>query len=624
MGTTPMSFVYDEVGNRTSRTDYNGHTTNYAYDNLNRLTGISYPSATARNATYVYDDVSRLTSAINQNGTVAFSYDNRGRLESETDVWGHVMGHSYDPAGNRLGLTLDSNPHSTYDYDDANRLTSLTDEENGIFNFEYDGINRLTSVVRPNAVSSTFEYDGMSRLTRLTHQYGLLFDDLLTYNAANQIHQIKPLGAAKRIYGYDNLNRLTSVSFGGSESYTYDEVGNRTSSHLSTSYTTGAFNRLTGTTSATASYSYNNNGSMTSKTVNSATTNYTWDRENRLTQAARGTQKSIFKYDALGRRVSSGPSSALLTKFTYDGLDVIMDDGPAVDQLTHYQNGPGIDNKLKSATDGTASYFLQDHLGSTMKLTDSNGSVTESNGYDSFGKPTNSSFSSRYQFTGREYDSFSGLQYSRARFYDPQIGRFISEDPIGFAGGDVNLYGYVWNSPQNYRDPSGLWPYKLPVNPGPNGSNLPEGWTKLPEHVDPNNPGTERWVSPNGDKGLEFHPDNGRQPDHWHELTPKPGRPGRWAKGDPHLDPGDEVDLCDAYDPGRVPNSEFPAYEPGIPVSPSPAFHDPLGLPAWSYPPVQIPNPAGGRPIYVSPAAAATAGYYIVIAGGILVWVAVS
>lgn len=70
----------------------------------------------------------------------------------------------------------------------------------------------------------------------------------------------------------------------------------------------------------------------------------------------------------------------------------------------------------------------------------SDGSVTDTNSYDSFGRPTNSNFSTRYQFTGREFDSFSALQYSRARWYDPQIGRFISEDPIGFGGGDVNLY----------------------------------------------------------------------------------------------------------------------------------------------------------------------------------------
>jgi RHS repeat-associated protein len=85
------------------------------------------------------------------------------------------------------------------------------------------------------------------------------------------------------------------------------------------------------------------------------------------------------------------------------------------------------------------------------------------NSYDSFGNPTNPTFPSRYQFTGREFDSYSGLQFSRARFYDPNLGRFISEDPIGFGGGDVNLYGYVWTNPLNYYDPMGLdgWPANL-------------------------------------------------------------------------------------------------------------------------------------------------------------------
>ena len=71
----------------------------------------------------------------------------------------------------------------------------------------------------------------------------------------------------------------------------------------------------------------------------------------------------------------------------------------------------------------------------------------------------------RYLFTGRERDSFTGLQFSRARFYDPNLGRFISEDPIGFGGGDVNLYGYVWNNPVNFYDPSGLFPFSFPCWP---------------------------------------------------------------------------------------------------------------------------------------------------------------
>ena len=115
---------------------------------------------------------------------------------------------------------------------------------------------------------------------------------------------------------------------------------------------------------------------------------------------------------------------------------------------------------------GRSYYFMQDHFDSTVGLTDSGGDVTDSNSYDSFGNATNG-LSTRYQFTGREFDSFRGLQYSRARFYDPQIGRFISEDPIGFCGGDVNLYGYARNNPLMFKDPMGLWPpgyYPLPKN----------------------------------------------------------------------------------------------------------------------------------------------------------------
>lgn len=132
-----------------------------------------------------------------------------------------------------------------------------------------------------------------------------------------------------------------------------------------------------------------------------------------------------------------------------------MDDD-IVSGITKYQNGPGIDNKLRQTNGSATSYLLADHLGSTNGLTNSSGALTASNTYDSFGNPTNSTFPSRYQFTGRELDSTTGLQYSRARFYDPKIGRFISEDPIGFAGGDANLYGYVWNNPYKFTDPFGL------------------------------------------------------------------------------------------------------------------------------------------------------------------------
>ncbi len=104
---------------------------------------------------------------------------------------------------------------------------------------------------------------------------------------------------------------------------------------------------------------------------------------------------------------------------------------------------------------GAARYFIADHLGSTNGLATPGGGLSASIVYDGYGN-TVTSIPTRYRYTGREYDSFTGLYYYRARWYDAQIGRFISEDPIGFAGGDVNMYGYVKNNPLNKKDPLGL------------------------------------------------------------------------------------------------------------------------------------------------------------------------
>ncbi|MEJ7623687.1 MAG: RHS repeat-associated core domain-containing protein [Pyrinomonadaceae bacterium] len=225
---------------------------------------------------------------------------------------------------------------------------------------------------------------------------------------------------------------------------------------MSASYSYQPFNKLTNT--ATASYAYNANGNIISKVDASGTTQYVWDYENRLKQVIKPDATSVsYKYDALGRRAERSLSTGAWTRFTHDGPDVIKDTNSDTTTVS-YLNGLGIDNKLKQIAAGQTTYFLKDHLGSTRAFTDSTGAVTASTGYDSFGNATNSSFSSRYQFTGREFDSFSGLQYSRARFYDPTLGRFISEDPIDFGGGDINLYGYVRNMPLWFRDPRGLQP----------------------------------------------------------------------------------------------------------------------------------------------------------------------
>jgi len=455
-GTATMSFVYDAAGNRSQRTDYNSSMTNYTYDALDRLTTISYPDTTS--ATYGYDVLSRLTTATNPTGTVTIGYDNRSRVNSVTDVFGQVVSYSYDGNSNRTQLSLNGSPNVTYHYDVIDRLTQLTDDASLNTTFAYDATNKLTSRTLPNGVVSTYQYDDINRLTRLTHTKGAntLADFQYQFNAVNNITQMTD-GAGTHNYTYDSLDRLTGATHPVSqinESYTYDDVGNRTASHQGASYSYQAFNRLVSANGT--SFGYDSNGSQISKGGASGSWTYTLDYDNRLKQVALSGGVTVTNsYDALGRRIQRTSSVNGTTKFVYDGTDVIRDLDSSGSTIADYLNGPGVDNKLRQTADGSAAYFVTDHLGTTRALTDANGAVTSGISYDSYGNVGSGSTWTRYTYTGREADTETRLMYYRARWYDPQNGRFISEDPIGLAGGS-NLYSYVDNSVISSTDPSGL------------------------------------------------------------------------------------------------------------------------------------------------------------------------
>ena len=451
-----MSFAYDAVSNRIQRTDYNNLTSSYAYDALKRLTTITYPDTST--ATYSYDALSQLKTATNLNGTVSFVYDSLGRATSTTDVWGQVLNYTYDANDRRTKLSFGATTNATYTYDVLNRLTKITDSGNLAVTYAYDAASRLTSRALPNGVTTTYSYDDLDRLTKLkdAKQNTVIADNNYQYNSAGNITQnIDQSGTHS--YGYDVLDRLTAATYTGTpnESYAYDGVGNRTTSHRSATYGYQPFNRLTAT--STASYLYDNNGNMTTKTEGTGTTQFAWDFENRLTQVVTPASGSAsYKYDALGRRIQRAPSSGVSSNFSYDGQDVVKDtnsDGSTVE----YLNGPGIDNKIrqKGSSTSTTYYFSQDHLGSTAALTGTTGKLVERTTYDAYGDSSGST-KTRYGFTGRERDSLTGMLYYRARWYDAQLGRFISEDPIGFEGGGANLYAYVENSPVVDIDPEGL------------------------------------------------------------------------------------------------------------------------------------------------------------------------
>ena len=187
---------------------------------------------------------------------------------------------------------------------------------------------------------------------------------------------------------------------------------------------------------------------------------FTWDFENRLTQAiVSGTNggTTTFKYDPFGRRIQkSGPLGT--TNYLYDGNNSVEEVDSAGNVLARYTQGSHIDEPFAELRSGTISYYEDDGGDSVTSLTSSAGAVANSYAYDSFGKLTASTgmLVNPFSYTTREFDQETSIYYYRARYYDPSVGRFISEDPIGFGGG-THFYRYASNNPVLFDDPLGLW-----------------------------------------------------------------------------------------------------------------------------------------------------------------------
>ena len=159
----------------------------------------------------------------------------------------------------------------------------------------------------------------------------------------------------------------------------------------------------------------------------------------------------------MGRRIAKSVNN-VVTWYVYDGNAILAAYDLSGTVTARYAHGLNIDEPLAVQRGSVTSYYHADGLDSIVALTNAAGSVVQTYSYDSFGNITPSGgINQPYTYTAREYDSETGLYFYRARYYDPKAGRFITKDPISFAGGDVNLYGYVRNNPINRLDPLGLY-----------------------------------------------------------------------------------------------------------------------------------------------------------------------
>ncbi|UBF30172.1 hypothetical protein K9N68_39205 (plasmid) [Kovacikia minuta CCNUW1] len=493
------TYGYDAVGNQTSMVDLNNQKRTFAYDGLNRQTHEYWwdktnQSLKIRDIASTYNVGSQLIGVNDLNASnqtlsgYQYTYDANSRLKTVSNAGTSgatvVLTYSYDANGNIKSVGDTSGGTTTYGYSVLNQVTQITQSGTGVqnkrVNLSYNAVGQMASINRysdllgSNLVAGTsFAYDNLNHLQQLQHKANgsNVASYTYGYDAAGRI---KTIGSQflnsnyndDTTYNYDSTSQLTGANHSTiTESYKYDANGNRQDpnpTQIGQEYQTGVNNQLS--FDGTYTYNYDDEGNLIQRVGNGTTRTFTWDYRNRLagvTDSASGT--TTYTYDALNQRIAKS-ANGTTTRFVYDRGNVYLEfSGNSSAPSTRYLHGPMVDQVLAQESNGQTTWTLADHLGSVRDLVNSSGLVVNHFTYDSFGNVLSSTgtVDTRYKFTGREYDSETGLHYYRARYHDAGIGRFIGQDPIGFEAGDTNLYRYVQSNPVNYKDPSGQFKVEI-------------------------------------------------------------------------------------------------------------------------------------------------------------------
>lgn len=515
ISSTNLTF-YDPLGRIAAVTNANNQATRFFYDAIGRLTNVV--DAAGQSVLFGYDNNGNRTLTTDPNGhTWTKVFDELNQLAEQYDPLGNKTLLEYDPVGNLARKVTPNNISIVYLYDAANQLTNITYPSGSPVRFTYDAVGNRTKMTDGTG-STTWKYDLLNRPTNVVDRFGVsVFND---FDANGNRIGLKYAAGKTVTYQFDKLNRMVGLTnwLGGVVSYWYDRRGNLTSSLNSDGswvvYSYDAANRLTGQTNFTANSfeplalyaltldGIGNHREMTSQQplfpiLTSQTNQYSYDSDNRLLSVDSQTVTSdtngnittigsdVFKYDTEDRlnRISIGNTNTIYV-CNYDGLgnrltatirgkprqfgldrlgtlsQVLIEKTNNI-AVAYYVYGLGLAQRIRS--DGAVANYQYDIRGNTIALTDANGNVTDSYAYDSFGNLANSEgYSAQpFRYLGRYgiIDDSTGLLYARARYFSPQLGRFLTKDPITGKDSDgqsLNRYVYVLNCPLRLFDASGL------------------------------------------------------------------------------------------------------------------------------------------------------------------------
>jgi RHS repeat-associated protein len=514
-------FAYDSDGNVVGRTPPGRLAHNFAFNQRDELSAYTPPDVggLGGETRYTSDADRRLARVDRPDGqTVGFGYDAAGRLDL-LDLASGDRTYAYDAAGRpatlgapevSLAFAYDGSLLTgatwggpvagsvTRAYDDNLRVTALGVNGDAVaLQYDRDNLRTLvgelaltrsaqTGLVTGTgllSVTDTTTYDGFAAAAGYMASYGgtSVFSQAYTRDALGRLTSMsETISGATRVYSYtyDLAGHLAEVRVDGTPaaSYTYDANGNRASF-------TGPGGTLAANCDAqdrlllygATIYTHTANGEISNKTdtATGASTAYRYDTLGNLTGATLPDSRQVeYLLDGRGRRVGKRIGNTLVQGFLYqDGLRPIAELDVAGNVVSRfvYAGSDGAPDYL--VRNGVTYRVITDHIGSVRLVLDAaTGEVTQRTDYDEFGIVKNETVAPGFQpvpfgFAGGLYDRDTGLVHFGAREYDPETGRWTRKDPIGFGGGDLNLYAYAGDDPVNYIDPSGLVAGKSPFPP---------------------------------------------------------------------------------------------------------------------------------------------------------------
>lgn len=439
-------YIYNNYGQKAAHVKPDGTKISYEYDlygRLSRFFGTNFDYQYLYNKNHLPTEIKDLKT----NTSTYRTYDALGSITEEILGNGLHSSYVYDPLSRVTQLILPDQTTIDYTYNEAH-LKTITRHGYTHSYDEFDTTGLLLKSTLPNRETISYAYDVLNRPQFITSNHFQQTD--FTYDKKGNLLK-DSLNKIKRAFSYNELYHLTSEN---DHIYKTDSLANRLTKD-NASYQINALNQLLNDSACT--YAYDRNGNLSQKKQGSVVTHYSYDDLDRLVAVEKNHEKTTYSYDAFNRRLTK--NSTLYLYHGQNEIGAVVDNEIVELRLLGIGRGAEIGAAVAIELNHSVYIPIHDHQGNVVTLQDMAGNIVENYHFTAFGEEEQTSHINPWRYYSKRHDEETGFVYFGRRYYAPDIGRWITADPIGFDDGP-NLYAYLQHSPMMLFDLYGLWTTK--------------------------------------------------------------------------------------------------------------------------------------------------------------------